>query len=195
MVNNIMILQYLFFPLLVFFNTLYYFIYNKERKDTTLLWHLVFMIATTFVWRDDLLLYNLCIYFVCDLMYQKSIEKLSAFTLFHHFLALFSITLVYNTDVICNDIVNLSSMHEFSTIFMCLYEMKWISEKNYDRVFPISFILCRLVVFNICLAYMYTTGVCNCGIPVLILLVLFNTMNAVIVYHLNLIGKIKEMII
>ena len=39
-------------------------------------------------------------------------------------------------------------MHEFSTIILCLIDMDLITKKQFEILFPISFVMCRIILFN-----------------------------------------------
>ena len=109
------------------------------------------------------------------------------FNKYHH---LFVLTVLFFHKHLNMDISNYSGMHEFSTILLCLIDMKLITKNIFNLLFPISFIMCRIIVFNLCvLHYMYYNPN-EINTFTYIILILLNTMNFSIVIKMKLINKI-----
>lgn len=180
------------FPLFIVIESIYYF-YNKFNKISSVVntgislhFHLYFMVCLSFIWRNNYAIYSSIIYFISDLIFQKLNNSLTNFAIFHHSLVLFC---CYNSDFICMKLFNLMTMHEISTIFMCLYDLKYISEYVYDKLFSISFIFFRLIAYNF---YVYYEISCSFNYTVISLITLFNLMNIIIMFVMKLIPKIFQ---
>ena len=149
------------YPFIAFFSILYHYIVMGNIKQESILFHFIFMIGSTMIWKDEILLYNTIIYFISDWIYSYINHKITWFSLFHHSFVCISIILIW-CKIISIDlqITNLTAYHELSTMLICLVDMRLISQQLYDNIFPITFILCRLIFFNIGLLYLYFTEAC-----------------------------------
>lgn len=174
----------LLLPIVFLLNSFYYICVlksNRKNIPLTLYYHLYFMLNATFIWRGEKLINNFCFYFLSDLLLQLLNKSLNAFTLFHH---IFGLTAIYNSNHICPLILNLSALQEFSTILLNLRDLNLISRKNFRKIFPISFILCRLVIPNYYIIFNNSCETYNN--TTLIIISIFNIMNICIVYVLDL---------
>lgn len=170
-------------------NLIYYiFTYRKIYHDKAIstFFHLYFCILATFIYKDKDLIYCSLIYFIADSFLNTYFNCFKTFNKFHHLFVLF---LIYNNEILDRTIINYSGMHEFSTIILCLIDLKMISKNTFENIFPISFIMCRLVVFNI-MTLLYLNKISyqinNFNWMILTLL---NTMNLGIVIKMRLVQK------
>ena len=64
-------------------------------------------------------------------------ETFRMFNKFHHLIIFIFLIFHKNID---KNIINYSGMHEFSTIILCLIDMDLITKKQFEILFPISFV-------------------------------------------------------
>lgn len=177
------------FAFITIINLIFYiFAYRKvyHPKPISTFFHLYFCILATFVYKDNDLIYCSTIYFISDSCLQIYFNSFKTFNKFHHLFVLF---LIYNHEHLDKTIINYSGIHEFSTIILCLIDMQLISKNTFENIFPISFILCRIVIFNILvLSHLqkisFILDTFNYSI-----LSLLNLMNLGIVIKMNLVQK------
>ncbi len=177
------------FAFITIINLIFYILaYGKvyHSKPISTFFHLYFCILATFVYKDNDLIYCSGIYFIADSFLQIYFNSFKTFNKFHHLFVLF---LIYNHDHLDKTIINYSGMHEFSTIILCLIDMQIISKNTFENIFPISFILCRIIIFNILVfshlqKISFTLDTFNYSI-----LSLLNLMNLGIVMKMNLLQK------
>ena len=176
-------------------NIFFYVKINGKKtyeKSISLFFHLYFCILSTFVYKDDDLIHCAFIYFTADSVVNIYFNTFKTFNKFHH---LFVIILLLCHENLDKDITNYSGMHEFSTIILCLIDLKLISKLTFEKIFPLSFIMCRLIIFN----YYVCTHIFNNfkGINTLTMVVVFmlNIMNIGIVIKMRLVQKIVKLIL
>ena len=178
------------FGIITFINIFYYLYFNYKvthEKSISLFYHLYFCVLTTFVYKNSDLIECSVIYFISDSILNTYFNTFRTFNKYHH---LFVLTVLFFHKHLNMDISNYSGMHEFSTILLCLIDMKLITKNIFNLLFPISFIMCRIIVFNLCvLHYMYYNPN-EINTFTYIILILLNTMNFSIVIKMKLINKI-----
>lgn len=170
-------------------NMLFYiFTYNKEyhSKPISTFFHLYFCILATFIYKDYDLIQCSAVYFIADSMLNIYFNCFRTFNKIHH---LFVLYLIYNHKYLNKTIINYSGIQEFSTIILCLIDLKLISKNTFEKIFPISFIMCRIVIFNILiLLYLHEISY-HIDIFNLIIVSLLNSMNIGIIIKMRLVQK------
>jgi len=178
------------FGIITFVNIFYYTYFNYKvvhEKGISLFYHLYFCVLATFVYKNSDLIECSVIYFISDSLLNIYFNTFRTFNKYHH---LFILTLLYFNEYLNKDIINYAGMHEFSTILLCLIDMKLIKKNVFDILFPISFIMCRLVIFNWYVLYYIYYNMEQMNTFTYIILILLNTMNFGIVIKMKLTNKI-----
>ncbi len=182
------------FAILTSFNIILYILtYNKKyhSKSISTFFHLYFCIFATFIYKDYDLIYCSTIYFIADSILNIYFNCFRTFNKIHHIFVLY---LLYNHEYLDKTLINYSGIHEFSTIILCLIDMKLINKNTFENIFPISFIMCRILVFNI-LTFLYIQEISyqidifNC-----IIISLLNIMNIGIIIKMKLVQKSYNML-
>lgn len=177
------------FSFITILNVICYILIHRKfyyERSISTFFHLYFCILASFVYKDMDLVYCSAIYFIIDSFLNIYFKCFKIFNKFHH---LFMLFLLYNHEKLDKTIMNYSGIHEFSTIILCLIDMKFISKNTFEKIFPISFIMCRIVVFNI-LIFIYLREISyqidnfNC-----IILGILNIMNIAITIKMRLLQK------
>jgi hypothetical protein len=184
----------LFFIITIFDLSRYICLYRKVKheKSISLFFHLYFCIMTSFVYKNEDLIYCSYIYFIADSILNSYFKTFKTFNKFHHLLVF--ILLVFN-DHFDNYIINITGIHEFSTIILCLIDMKIINKKLFEFLFPISFVLCRIVIYNIyVIPYIYYNYK-NINNETIFVLYILNIMNIGITLKMKLLYKIYKIIL
>ena len=102
----------------------------------------------SFVWRGDVLLYNLLIYFIVDLINAVISKKLKIFTIYHHVLCIISLYLSITMGIIHRKIFEIGAIQEIPTIPLSLFHTEYISKPVNNILFSYSFIFIRLIYYN-----------------------------------------------
>ena len=124
------------------------FIYNKNNNILTAFYHLYFSICSTLFVRGIELVYLSIIYFVSDLLILFKTNTLNNFTLIHHIFAI--ITSIYLVLVpIVTNLADFATINEASTIILNLAGLGIINKQIKQILFPIVFIICRFIIFNV----------------------------------------------
>jgi hypothetical protein len=74
-------------------------------------------------------------------------------------------------------LINLTGMHEFSTIILCLIDMQIINKNIFDILFPISFVFARIIIYNYFVINYIIINFQTINIETFIVIFLLNTMN------------------
>ena len=159
----------------------------KHDKTISLFFHLYFCVLATFIYKNDDLVYCSYIYFVADSFLNTYFNIFKTFNKFHHLLVFIILMFIDHFD---NYLINITGIHEFSTIILCLFEMEIVSKKYFDLLFPTSFVLCRLIIYNyyvIPYIYINYNSINN---ETLFVIFILNTMNIAITLKMKLISKI-----
>ena len=117
------------------------------------LYHIYFAIVSSFI-QDTELLRNLAFcYFWSDMIIQYYKKCFTTFTLIHHSLTLLSqlpTFYIFNSNY--KELMyyyNLFQKQEISNIILNCFLFKIIPEKIYNILFPLTFIIFRVIYFNI----------------------------------------------
>jgi hypothetical protein len=174
---------------LVFYISTYNQIFHSKSIST--FFHLYFCIFATFVYRDYDLIYCSLVYFIADSILNIYFNCFRAFNKIHHIFVLY---LIYNHEYLNKTLINYSGIHEFSTILLCLIDLKIISKNTFENIFPFSFIICRIVIFNI-LTFLYIHEI-SYQIDMFnwIIISLLNIMNIAIIIKMRLLQKSYNML-
>ena len=184
----------LFFGLLTLFDVLFY-IYKtpkdmKHSKSITLFFHLYFCVMSSFIYTYEDLIDCSFIYFISDSFINIYYDVFKEFNKYHH---IFVLILLYFNEYLDKNLINMTGIHEISTIVLCLIDLNIISKKTFEVLFPISFVLCRIVIFNInVFIYLYSKG-WNVDYINYTVLCLLNIMNTGIVIKMRLLKKIYNL--
>ena len=163
---------------------------NPREKSISLFFHLYFCVYSSFVYKDRDLIECSFIYFIADSILNMYFNTFKKFNKFHHIFALTLLTFHKHLD---KNIINYTGMHEFSTIILCLIDLNLINKNTFEKLFPFSFIMCRLVIYNY---YVYMYIVDNCiNIPTTTALILINIMNVGIMIKMRLVQKVFKIIL
>lgn len=184
----------LFFIITLIDLSRYIYIYKNKvhNKTISLFFHVYFCFFVTFIYKNEDLIICSCIYFISDSLLNTYFRVFKTFNKFHHLLIL--ILLIFNKKF-DKYILNLTGIHEFSTIFLCLSEMEIINKIYFDLIFPISFILCRLIIYNYYLViYIYLNNF-HINYETLLGVLLLNIMNIGITLKMKLLSKIYNLFI
>lgn len=174
------------------FNYMYYNCNKKHEKSLCLFFHLYFCILASFLYKDDDLIDCSTIYFVADSLINTYFNTFKIFNRFHH---LFVLILIYFNEYLDKTIINFMGMHEVSTIVLCLIDLKIINKQLFEILFPLSFVLCRIIVFNYFLFfYVYDNYLYIPNVNYVVLFLL-NTMNICIIIKMRLMQKIYKIFI
>lgn len=181
----------LFFIITLINLTSYIYLNNNKihDKSISLFFHLYFCFCATFIYKNKDLINCSYIYFISDSFLNTYFKVFKNFNKFHHLLVF--ILLIFNENF-DNYILNVTGIHEFSTIILCLVDMKIINKKYFEILFPISFVLCRLLIYNYyVLTYIYF-NYSLINYQTLVVLFLLNTMNLAITLKMKLFIKIYK---
>jgi hypothetical protein len=121
---------------------------NLHTIKTSQLWNIYIYVMVSFVWRGDLLLYNLLVYFIVDLINAVISKKLKIFTIYHHVLCIISIYLSINMGIIDRKLFEIGAIQEIPTIPLSLFHTEYISKPVNNILFSYSFIFIRLIYYN-----------------------------------------------
>lgn len=182
----------LFFGLLTLVNSFHYLYFNrkiKHEKSLSLFFHLYFCVMSSFVYKNNDLIECSTIYFITDSFINMYFKVFKTFNMFHH---IFVLTLIYYHKNLDINIINLIGIQEISTIVLCLIDMRIINKRVFEVIFPISFVLFRIVIFNYKVIWYIYYNYTNIGWCNYIVLVLLNAMNIGIVIKMKLLHKIYK---
>jgi hypothetical protein len=161
---------------------------KPRKKSISLFFHLYFCVYSSFVYKDNDLIECSFIYFIADSILNIYFNTFKTFNKFHHIFALTLLTFHSHLD---KNIINYTGMHEFSTIILCLIDLNLINKNTFEKLFPISFIMCRIVIYNY---YVYIYLQHNyINIPTIAALGLLNIMNIGIILKMRLIQKVFKL--
>ena len=184
----------LFFGLLTLINSTHYLYFKRKirhEKSFSLFFHLYFCVMSSFVYKNNDLIECSVIYFVTDSLINIYFRIFKIFNIFHH---IFILILLYYHEYLDMNIINLTGIHEISTIFLCLIDLKIINKQVFEILFPISFVLCRLIVFNFHVVFYVYNNYMNIRYINYVVLLLLNIMNIGIVIKMKLLEKIYKRI-
>ena len=177
------------FTVITLLNLIFYIsTYNQifHSKSISTFFHLYFCIFATFVYRDYDLIYCSLVYFIADSILNIYFNCFRTFNKIHHIFVLY---LIYNHEYLNKTLINYSGIHEFSTIILCLIDLKIISKNTFENIFPFSFIMCRIIIFNI-LTFLYIHQISyQIDMFNLMIISLLNIMNIGIIIKMRLIQK------
>jgi hypothetical protein len=181
----------LFFGFLTLFDISFY-IYKtpkeaKHSKSITLFFHLYFCIMSSFIYTYKDLINCSFIYFISDSFINIYYAVFKEFNKYHH---IFVLILLYFNEYLDKNLINMTGIHEISTIVLCLIDLNIISKNTFEILFPISFVLCRIIIFNINV-FIYLQSIrWNLDYINYTVLCLLNIMNVGIVIKMRLLQKI-----
>jgi hypothetical protein len=177
------------FTFITISNVLFYiFTYNKKyhSKPISTFFHLYFCILATFIYKDYDLINCSAVYFIADSLLNIYFNCFRTFNKIHHIFVLY---LIYNHEYLNKTLINYSGIHEFSTIILCLIDLQIINKNKFEKIFPISFIMCRIFIFNI-LTFIYLYQISyQIDIFNWTIITLLNIMNIGIIIKMKLIQK------
>jgi len=163
-----------------------------NEKNISLFFHLYFCFFATFIYKNEDLINCSYIYFIADSFLNTYFKVFKIFNKFHHLLVF--ILLLFN-EKFDNYILNLTGMHEFSTIILCLSDMKIINKIYFEILFPISFVLCRLIIYNYYLIIYIYYNYYHINYETLLVVIILNLMNIGITLKMKLLPKIYKLFI
>lgn len=159
----------------------------NHSKSITLFFHLYFCIMSSFIYTYQDLINCSFIYFISDSFINIYYNVFKEFSKYHH---IFVLILLYFNKYLDKNLIDMTGIHEISTIVLCLIDLNIISKKTFEILFPISFILCRIVIFNINVFIYLHSIKWNIDYLNYIVLCLLNIMNTGIVIKMRLLQKI-----
>lgn len=164
--------------------------YNKKYyKSISLFFHLYFCVFSTFIYKDEDIIYCSYIYFTADSIINSYFKTFKTFNKYHHLLVFIFLFFHENID---KKILNYCGMHEFSTIILCLIDTDLITKKQFEILFPISFVMCRIILFNYyVLNYLYYNDI---NMFTTFGLIVLNIMNIGITVKMKLLQKIFKIL-
>lgn len=183
----------LFFALFTLMNILYYIRYNKiaQQKSICMFFHLYFCFMSSFIYLDRDLIECSAIYFIADSFINIYYNVFKTFNKYHH---IFALTLIYFNEYLDKKLINLTRMHEISTIFLCLFDMNLISKETFDILFPLNFVFCRLIFYNVNVIIYVSENYENIGSINYFVILLLNIMNLGITIKMRLLHKIYSVL-
>ena len=184
----------LFFGILTLVESSYYIYINrktKHEKSLSLFFHLYFCIMSSFVYENLDLIECSTIYFISDSLINIYFKIFKTFNMFHH---IFVLILLYYHEYLNKDIINLTGIQEVSTIVLCLIDLKIINKQVFEILFPITFVICRIIIFNYRVSYYIYNNYTNIDYINYVILLLLNTMNIGIIIKMRLLQKIYRLL-
>jgi hypothetical protein len=146
---------------------------------------------SSFVYKNNDLIECSAIYFISDSLINIYFRIFKTFNMFHH---VFVLILLYYHKYLDMNIINLTGIHEITTIFLCLIDLKIINKQVFDILFPISFVLCRIIIFNFHVSFYVYDNYLNINYINYVILLLLNSMNIGIIIKMKLLQKIYKFI-
>lgn len=186
-----MTLNSLIFGILTLTNISYY-IYNTPKnyvhtKSISLIFHLYFCTMSSFVYQNEDLIECSFVYFIADSFINTYYNVFKTFNKYHH---LFALALIYFNKYLDMELINMTGIQEVSTIVLCIIDMNIISKNTFEILFPITFVFCRLVLYNLMVLEYLQTKSYDVDVINYIVLVLLNVMNIGITIKMRLLQKI-----
>ena len=165
--------------------------HNKNPpKSISLFFHIYFCILSTFILKDEDLVQCATIYFTADSILNTYFNTFKTFNKFHHLFSL--IILLFNKNI-DRYILNCGGILEFSTIILCMIDLNIINKYTFEILFPLSFVGCRLIVFNYyILTYIYI-NFSSINLFTIIIYTCINIMNFGITIKMRLVQKIVKL--
>ena len=171
----------------------FYLNYKKNHiKSISLFFHLYFCIFATFFYKNEDLVYCSYIYFISDSILNTYFKTFKTFNKVHHLLVFILLIFSERFD---KYLINITGIHEFSTIILCLIDMKIINKTYFEILFPISFVLCRLIVYNFYILHYIYHNYYIINNETLIVLIILNIMNLGIAIKMRLFIKIYKSLV
>lgn len=159
----------------------------EKNKSISLFFHLYYCIMVSFYFQDDDLIQCSYIYFIADSILNLYFDTFKTFNKYHH---LFAFTLLIFNEHLDRYLINQTGVLEISTIVLCLIDLQLINKTMFEILFPISFVFCRLLLFNFLIfQYLWTINF-QVSYFTLITIVLLNSMNLGIAIKMRLFTKI-----
>jgi len=163
---------------------------NLHTIKTSQLWNIYIYVMVSFVWRGDLLLYNLLVYFIVDLINAVISKKLKIFTIYHHVLCIISLYLSINMGIIDRKIFEIGAIQEIPTIPLSLFHTEHISKPVNNILFSYSFIFIRLIYYNYAMYCAWVTDRHIFNNYAITAYILMNLTNIGIAWKMKLIQKL-----
>ena len=144
----------------------------------------------SFIWRGDVLINNLLIFFSTDLFNEIIRKRHTPFIMFHHTLMIIIILTSKFTNTVNNKLIDITPIFELSSIPLALFYMGYIPKPIYNLLFSYTFIFVRLVYFNYTMYNAYLTDRELFTNTTILFYILVNIMNCGIVWKMRLVQKL-----